>query len=120
MLNIFVYKLFKILYQVDIVVLFYIPVLASQLYPSFLQPRSVTEQQTRIAFKMLETARIAYDCQVVEFKMICVNNGYVLLKKYVRKALGLILDQKQTLMEIINKVSVFTSCLNSGGQVEVN
>ena len=65
--------------------------------------------------KNLETARIAYGCQVVEFMTSCVNDSYIcglLLKKYV---LDLILDQKQTLMQTLNKVSEFTSCLYSAG-----
>ena len=52
---------------------------------------------TRIAFKKLETARIVYDCQVVEFKTSCANNTYIcglLLKKYVMNVLGLILGEK--------------------------
>ena len=35
------------------------------------------ESATRICFKKLETARTAYDCQVVEFKTSCVNNKCV-------------------------------------------
>ena len=72
---------------------------------------------TRIAFKKLETARIGYDYQVVEFKTSCENNIYIcglLLKTYVMNALGLMLGQKQ-----INKVSEVTSCLNSDGHVLV-
>ena len=76
---------------------------------------------TKIAFKKLETARTAYDFQFVEFKTSCVNNRYIcsLLLKYVRNALRLILGQKLTLTLIINTISEFTSCLNSGGHVLV-
>ena len=40
---------------------------------------------TRIAFKKLETARIAYDFQFVEFKTSCVNNSYLWFAVKVRK-----------------------------------
>ena len=54
---------------------------------------------------------------VAEFKTSCINNCYIcslLLKKYVMNALDLILGQKQTLTQIINKVSELSSCPNSG------
>ena len=56
----------------------------------------MAQSTTRIAFKKLETARIAYDFQFVEFKTSCVNNSYScgLLLKYVMNALGLIHGQK--------------------------
>ena len=54
----------------------------------------------------------------MEFKRSCVNNSYIsglLLKRYIMNALGLILGQKQTFTQIINKVG--ESCLNSGWHV---
>ena len=69
---------------------------------------TLTEERDKDSFlKTLETARIAYGCQVVEFKTNCVNNSYscgLLFKKYVMNALGLIRGQKQTLTQIINNV----------------
>ena len=41
-----------------------------------------------------------------------INFCGLLLKKYIIDALGLILGQKQTLMQIINRVNEFTSCLS--------
>lgn len=54
-------------------------------------------------FKNLETTRIAYDRQVVEFKTSCGNNSYIcgLLLQYAMDILGLILGQNQTLLQIL-------------------
>ena len=53
---------------------------------------------TRIAFKKLETARIEYDFQFVEFKTSCVNNRYLWFADKVRNECPRsVLGQKQTL-----------------------